>query len=89
MSEWIPINVNENIKIKLTDRAKDIYYHQYDEFLRQYPHIVSVKPHLPKVDEDGFTTMQLWTFMELYGKEYHIGGVALTENNEIYFEIPR
>ena len=27
----IEINLNETIRVKLTDLGKDIYYHQYDE----------------------------------------------------------
>lgn len=69
------INFNDKIKVKLTDLGKDIFYHQYDWILEQNPKIkVYIKPHHPKVDEEGYTTFLLWEFMQLYGR--HIGMAA-------------
>jgi hypothetical protein len=39
MSEVI-INLNEVVKVKLTDLGKDIYYHQFAELNRRYGSIV-------------------------------------------------
>lgn len=64
------INLNDTIKVKLTPLGADIYYHQYDELNKAYGRIV-IEPHLPKVDEKGYTKLQLHQFMELYGE--HIG----------------
>lgn len=58
------INLNDTIKVKLTDYGRDIYYHQYDCL----DGIVANNPRkYPEVDENGYTRMQLWCFMELYG----------------------
>ena len=70
MNKEVKINLNQWVKFKLTDYGKDIYFHQYDELNN---HIKSkghkpIEPSMPKVDKDGFSTMQLWCFMELYGK---------------------
>ena len=65
--EPIRINLNEWIKVKLTDWGKEIYYHQYDKI----NHIAGkeiCKPKFPKEDENGYTKFQLWDFMELYGE---------------------
>lgn len=64
------LNLNDNIRVKLTDLGKDIYYHQYDRLNNAFGRQIC-KPSMPKVDEDGYTTFQLWEFMELYGA--HIG----------------
>lgn len=64
------INLNDSIKFKLTDLGKDIYYHRFDELIEKKPEVGLIR-HMPNVDEDGYTTMQLWYFMELYGP--HIG----------------
>jgi len=64
------INLNERIKVKLTDLGKEIYYHRVDHVNEWYGRVM-VKPSFPKVDEDGYTTFQLWDFMGLYGE--HIG----------------
>lgn len=68
--EPIRINLNEPIKVKLTDWGKEIYYHQYDR-ANQIAGREICKPRFPKEDENGYTEFQLWCFMELYGE--HIG----------------
>ena len=68
--EPIRINLNEPIRVKLTDWGKEIYYHQYDSTNQIYGREIC-KPSLPKEDENGYTEFQLWCFMELYGT--HIG----------------
>ena len=68
--ETIRINLNEPVKVKLTDLGKELYYHQYD----RTNHIAGrtiCNPRFPKEDENGYTEFQLWCFMELYGE--HIG----------------
>lgn len=68
--EPIRINLNEPIKVKLTDWGKEIYYHQYDR-TNQIAGREICKPKFPKEDEDGYTEFQLWCFIELYGD--HMG----------------
>ena len=70
--EPIRINLNEPIKVKLTDWGKEIYYHQYDR-TNQIAGREICKPKFPKEDENGYTVFQLWCFMELYGE--HMGSV--------------
>ena len=67
------INLNDFIKVTLTDYGKEIYYHRNDEvyeFIKRHGG-TPIKPCFPKVDEEGKTKFQLWQFMEIYGK--HIG----------------
>lgn len=64
------LNLNDEIKVKLTEHGKDIYYHQYDRLNTAFGREIC-KPKYPKVDENGYTTFQLWCFMELYG--VHMG----------------
>ena len=67
------LNLNETIKVRLTDLGKDIYYHQYDD-LNECIKARGGKPlqqRYPEVDMDGYTKFQLWCFIELYGP--HIG----------------
>ena len=60
------INLNDYIKVKLTDFGKDIYYHQYDELNKIIGYEV-ISPKMPKTDADGKTEMPLWEFIHLYG----------------------
>lgn len=67
------INLNDFVKVKLTDLWKDIYYHRCDKLNE---HIKKqggspITPHMPKVDSEGKTKFQLWDFIQLYGN--HIG----------------
>lgn len=64
------INLNEYIKVKLTDLGKDIYYHRFDALNDYYGREV-LKPIFPEEDENGYTKFHLWEFIELYGE--HIG----------------
>ena len=83
--EHIRINLNELIKVKLTDWGKKIYYHQYDMVNRIVGKEVC-KPKLPKEDENGYTEFQLWCFIELYGE--HMGNALpnVIEPFEIVYE---
>ena len=66
----VRINLNEPIKVKLTEWGKEIYYHQYDK-ANQIAGREICKPKFPKEDENGYTEFQLWCFIELYG--IHMG----------------
>lgn len=60
------INLNDTVKFKLTDIGKDIYYHRFDDLIDAHPEF-GLKRRMPTIDEDGYSKMQLWTFIELYG----------------------
>ena len=65
----IHINLNDTVKFRLTDYGKDIFYHRFDEVntkIRKRGGKL-IEPNMPKVDSDGYTRMQLWQFMELFG----------------------
>ena len=67
------INLNDRIKVKLTPLGAEIYYHQYDEVDKKIKANggKEFEPTMPEIDKDGFTEIQLWHFIELYGE--HIG----------------
>lgn len=79
------LNLNESVKVKLTDLGKDIYYHQYDRVNSSYGKQIC-EPKMPKMDEDGYTSFQLWRFMELYGNYMGICKPNVIEPLEIVFE---
>lgn len=82
------INLNEIIKVKLTDHGKDIYYkyHKdfYDRIGRDYNKDLDISPY-PKIDEEGFTKFQLWEFMNIYGEHMNVGMDTVIKPLEIYF----
>lgn len=82
------INLNDVVKFKLTDHGKDIYFHQYDE-LNELLRTKGLKPlgnRYPKVDEEGYTEMQLWQFIELFGNHIGITKPNVIEPLELLFE---
>lgn len=70
----IKINLNEFIKVKLTDLGKDIYYHWYN--INRFP----------EIDENGYTRFQLWDFIQLYGKHIGMAFPNVIEPIEIIYE---
>lgn len=85
----IEINLNETIRVKLTDLGKDIYYHQLDELLKALKGrgISSIQPTMPQVDADGFTSMQLWRFIELYGSHIGMAKPNVIKPFNIYYDL--
>ena len=83
--EPIRINLNEPIKVKLTDWGKEIYYHRYDR-VNQIAGREICKPKFPKEDENGYTEFQVWCFMELYGEHMGMTLPNVIEPLEIVYE---
>lgn len=82
----IRINLNEMVKVKLTDLGKDIYYHQFDAMNKAHGRQIA-KPQFPKCDKDGYTEFQLWCFMELYGEHMGMCKPNVIEPLEILYEV--
>lgn len=64
------LNLNDCVKVKLTPHGADIYYHQFDATNEQISLRGGkpIEPKMPKVDKDGYTKIQLWHFIELFGE---------------------
>ena len=77
------LNWNCNVKVKLTDYGKDIYYHQFDYLIAKG---IKVERGYPQQDENGYTTMQLWCFMELYGQYIGMCLPRISEDITFYIE---
>jgi len=85
----IPINLNEEIKVKLTDHGKDIYYHRFDHLKNAYSRLLCEPAAYPIVDDDGYTSFQLWVFIELYGPHMGMTLPPVIENNTIIYDTER
>jgi len=78
--------MNSSIKVKLTPYGAEIYYHQFDECNKT---IVSkcgtpLERRMPVIDKDGYTTFQLWCFMQLYGEYLELGKKAVVSDSSLY-----
>lgn len=66
------INLNDRIKVKLTDYGKEVYRHRFDvEFARTKLKVF--KPENPKIDDEGYTSFQLWDFISIFGNYIGMG----------------
>ena len=81
----VKVNLNSYMKVKLNDLGKDIYYHQYDE-LNKMVTSYKIKPKMPKVDEEGYTSFQIWQFMNLYGEYMKMGFEGVLESLDVIIE---
>jgi hypothetical protein len=81
----LKLNLNDSIKVKLTEYGRDIYYHQYDELNGRAGRVLCEASY-PKVDENGFTEFQLHHFMNLYGEYMIVGCKNVIEDNNIYVD---
>lgn len=86
MSE-VRINLNEFVKVRLTDLGKDIFYHQYDGLNQRCGRIIC-KPVFPKEDAEGYTKFQLWNFIEIYGEYFGVTKPNVVKPLEIVYELP-
>ena len=68
------VNLNEFIKVKLTDKGKEIY--------RNYWHDIDDEdvPTL-EVDKEGYCEFQLWHFMKIFGEHFFMLGDSPCETN--------
>lgn len=78
----IRINLNEHVKVKLTEFGKNIYYHQYDELNAKHGG-QTIEPRMPEVDSEGYTRLLLWKFMNIYGKHISLGSQNVINPLEI------
>ena len=81
----IKINLNETVKVKLTDLGKYIYFHRFDAINARAGETV-IQPRWPKIDENGYTTFQLWDFMNIYGEHLGLAMLNVIEPLEIIYE---
>lgn len=75
MQEYQDFNINNYVKVKLTEEGKYIYYHHFDDMnegiLKQ-----GGKPLNPielEYDNDGYVEFQLWHLMKIFGKHLFNG----------------
>lgn len=75
------LNLNDNVKVKLTSFGLEILSMRYKERNGNSTDFV------PTIDENGYTEYQLWELMNIFGEYYYVGAAELPfELNEIIFK---
>lgn len=81
----IKININDIVKVKLTEHAIKILRMYHDRATARYPR--GARPFVPpKTDEDGYTKYQLHNLMHTFGQEVW-SSKLIFEDNEILVEV--
>lgn len=84
MSDEIKINLNDFIKVKLTETGKDIFNHRFDDLNKKLGKEVYKNISL-KEDENGYVEFQLWDFMQIYGSYMYMAGPTVINPFEIIY----
>jgi hypothetical protein len=79
------VNFNETVKVKLTDIGVAILKRQRDE-INQYIKSRGAKglgDYEPKIDDEGYTSFQLWSLMNHFGEVMVLGSEPPFEGDMI------
>ena len=79
-------NINEIIKVKLTQKGKLIYLEYQIEIQKRFDRD-GIKIEVPlniEVDSEGFSSFQLWRFMEIFGSHMYCGAEPVIEGPILY-----
>lgn len=67
-------NINDNVKVRLTEHGHEILKKRYDELTSGMPIFKSVYPfQRPEEDSDGWSEWPLWDLMYQFGKHTYNG----------------
>ena len=58
-------NVNDKVRVRLTDRGRTIHRNAYESLRRDVPSLSPYRP--PTEDQDGWSDWQLWYLMREFG----------------------
>ena len=79
-------NINECIKVKLSQKGKLIYLEHQIEIQKRFNRD-GIKIDVPlsiEVDSEGFSSFQLWKFMEIFGSHMYCGAEPVIEGPILY-----
>lgn len=80
IKNFAPFNINEEVKVKLTQKGIDIYENYYSRF--------GTENNGPRIDENGYTGFQLWTLMKIYGGHLFMGSLEEPFETTIFISQP-
>lgn len=70
---WLSLNVNDQVRVKLTDVGMAEYRRRREDFRREFPGAPSGSD-TPALDADGYYRTQLWSLMADFGHLMFCGG---------------
>ncbi len=70
-NNYIEVNVNHDVWIKLTDAGKAEHRQQHDTFMKEWAKL-DVDYRQPE-EVDGWSRWQLWELMRIFGSKFYNG----------------
>lgn len=61
------VNVNDRVKVKLTETGKQIHRAGHEKLMKELPIKIRYPYIPPKEDEEGYAVFQMWWLMNLFG----------------------
>ena len=77
-----PFNINNCIKVRLTDKGREMHRAKYEANLHNRYLRLPYRP--PTEDNDGWSKWQAWDFMSEFGDQMGMGFDLPTETNIIF-----
>lgn len=65
------LNLNDTVRVKIKPEGVELLRREYEARFADYPKVGPYTP--PKVDNDGYSRWQLWSFMQDFGPHIHLG----------------
>ena len=84
--EYKTFNINEFIKVKLTQKGKLVYLEHQIEIQKKFNRD-KIKIDVPlniEVDNEGFSSFQLWRFMEIFSSYMYCSAEPVIEGPILY-----
>lgn len=63
-------NVNDHVKVKLTDHGRQILQDLHDHM---YRNSLGAPPYVPPEEKEGWSTWQIWDLMSTFGPHIMMG----------------
>jgi hypothetical protein len=82
----VRFNINDTIKVKLTDKGKEILHRRIVEGVKIARLHSDFIPSCYQEDDEGYIHPQLWDFMNIFGSYFACGAPCYIEDNTIIFD---
>lgn len=79
--KYAKTNLNHYIKVKLNDYGKKIHHDYWKEICKD-----AGVPYELKVDEDGYSSFQIYEFMNIFGEHAYLGCKEFLETLDVLVE---
>lgn len=71
-AQAIAFNLNDMVRVKLTDKGREVHRADYDKLCEGWPTAPAYRP--PEEDAEGWSVWQLWCLMHQMGPHCSNGG---------------